>query len=113
GPLAAYGGPTQTMAILPGSQAIDAADNGTCAATDQRGVMRPKDGDGNGSAICDMGAFEYDPAGLDGIDADGDGYSNTLEIAIGKNPNLFCAIMRADVNMDGVVSILDFVLEAS
>jgi hypothetical protein len=27
-------------------------------ATDQRGVARPRDGDGNGSSIVDIGAFE-------------------------------------------------------
>ncbi len=50
------GGPTQTIALLPGSPAIDAA--GDCASlmppitTDQRGVPRPQD------AACDIGAFE-------------------------------------------------------
>jgi hypothetical protein len=65
GPLANNGGPTQTLALLPGSPAIDAGDNSTCETTDQRGVARPYDGDKNGSAICDMGAFEV---GLDDLD---------------------------------------------
>jgi predicted outer membrane repeat protein len=53
GPLADNGGSTQTMALLPGSSAIDVGGlNSTCAATDQRGLSRPQ---GNG---CDMGAFE-------------------------------------------------------
>ena len=65
GPLADNGGPTATHALLPGSPAIDA---GTppepplgalaCAASDQRGVARPQDGDGDGVPICDIGAFE-------------------------------------------------------
>jgi predicted outer membrane repeat protein len=55
--LANNGGPTQTMALGTGSAAIDAGDNTTCPATDQRGVART-DGDGNGSVVCDIGAYE-------------------------------------------------------
>jgi predicted outer membrane repeat protein len=51
-PLADNGGPTQTMALLPGSPAIDAGDDETCEEIDQRGVTRPQ---GN---HCDIGAFE-------------------------------------------------------
>ena len=51
------GGPTQTIALLPGSPAIDAIPPGTngCGttiATDQRGISRPQ---GSG---CDIGAVE-------------------------------------------------------
>jgi CSLREA domain-containing protein len=35
------GGPTFTHALLPGSPAIDAGDDGNCLPTDQRGVARP------------------------------------------------------------------------
>jgi hypothetical protein len=45
-------------ATLPGSAAIDRAYNGTCPGTDQRGALRPRDGDANGSLICDLGAYE-------------------------------------------------------
>src|SRR5690606_29583266 len=48
------GGFTQTMALLPGSPAIDAGDNTACPATDQRGVTRPQ------GPQCDIGAYEYD-----------------------------------------------------
>ncbi len=51
------GGPTDTRALLPGSPAVDAGRNTTCPFTDQRGVVR-KDGDKNGTVICDIGAFE-------------------------------------------------------
>ena len=40
GPLADNGGPTLTMALLPGSPAIDAGDNSAAQPTDQRGFPR-------------------------------------------------------------------------
>ncbi|GEM_PF-4405205 len=48
---------------LDESPAIDSADlamamGGSCEDIDQRGESRPKDGDGDGTAICDMGAYE-------------------------------------------------------
>jgi predicted outer membrane repeat protein len=58
GPLADNGGPTKTHALLPGSPAIDHGDNADVSATDQRGAPRARDGDGNGSPIVDIGAFE-------------------------------------------------------
>jgi len=58
GALGNYGGLTQTFRLLPGSPAIDGGVATGCPGTDQRGVIRPKDGDGNGSTICDIGAFE-------------------------------------------------------
>ncbi len=52
-----HGGPTPSHALLPGSPAINAADNAVCAAApvhgvDQRGVVRPQ------GAVCDIGAYE-------------------------------------------------------
>ena len=47
-------------ALLAGSPAIDAADAAACPATDQRGVARPQDGDDDGEALCDIGAFELE-----------------------------------------------------
>lgn len=59
GPLHDNGGPTLTFALLPGSPAIDAGSPTTCPPTDQRGFFRPVDGNGDGLAICDIGAFEF------------------------------------------------------
>jgi hypothetical protein len=50
GALADNGGPTDTMALLEGSAAIDAGDD--CPATDQRGAARAL------GATCDAGALE-------------------------------------------------------
>ena len=57
GPLQDNGGPTWTMALGPGSAAIDAANDTTCASDpvnnlDQRGIVRPQ------GAHCDIGALE-------------------------------------------------------
>ena len=52
GPLADNDGSTQSMALLPGSAAIDTGDNMVCPTTDQRGVSRPQ------GAACDIGAYE-------------------------------------------------------
>jgi len=60
GPLADNGGRTDTHALLAGSPAIDAGAG--CPNHDQRGAARPVDGDGDGKAVCDIGAFE---AGVD------------------------------------------------
>jgi len=60
GPLANNGGPTKTHALLAGSLAIDHGDNAGTPASDQRGFgfARKKDGNGDGVAVVDIGAFE-------------------------------------------------------
>ncbi len=57
GPLADNGGPTMTMALLPGSPALDAGDD-TLTGTDQRGFPRKS------GAHVDIGAFELDGSGF-------------------------------------------------
>ena len=61
GPLTDNGGPSPTHALLPGSPATDVGLL-TCVfppvRLDQRGVTRPRDGNGDGVATCDIGAVE-------------------------------------------------------
>jgi hypothetical protein len=57
--LADNGGATWTHALLPGSFAIDGGYPKYCLSEDQRGAPRPFDGDLDGVARCDVGAFEY------------------------------------------------------
>jgi Ca2+-binding RTX toxin-like protein len=45
--------------LVAGSPAIDAGTNTGAPTTDQRGQQRPIDGDGNGSQITDVGAYEF------------------------------------------------------
>ena len=81
-PLGDYGGPTQTMLLLPGSTAIDAATNST-RTVDQRGF--PIFG-----GTPDVGAVEFqgnsDLAPLWNIDHDGDGNTFGYEFALGTDP---------------------------
>jgi hypothetical protein len=57
GPLQDNGGPAQTLALVPGSAAIDQVPTtgSQCPATDERGVKRPS------GAACDIGAYEAAP----------------------------------------------------
>jgi len=74
GSLQDNGGQTDTRALLVGSRAVDAGNNcvstATCTtnnpfaalATDQRGLPRVVDGNGDGVATIDIGAFEVQQA---------------------------------------------------
>jgi CSLREA domain-containing protein len=65
GPLADNGGPTDTHTLFASSPAIDAGDPANCPGLDQRTVERPLDGDNDGDAVCDIGAYEYEYQNLD------------------------------------------------
>lgn len=61
------GGSTRTHALTAGSPAVDAGNPLGCKAeggtrnllNDQRSLLRPFDGNGDETAICDIGAFEF------------------------------------------------------
>ena len=67
GPLSDNGGRTRTHALLPGSNAVDDGDpqfgcvdrSAQPLLFDQRGAARSVDGDNDGTAVCDVGAYEY------------------------------------------------------
>ena len=104
GPLADNGGFTETHALQVGSPAIDAvgiAPAGGIQAQsacpeptqDQRTIDRPQDGDANGSAICDIGAYEVEndnepPVANDDTAATLEGTAVTVEVlANDQDPN--------------------------
>jgi len=68
GPLANNGGSTRTHLPMHGSPAIDAwqvagvGADGDCPRQDQRGGLRPLDGNADGRLACDIGAVEVGPA---------------------------------------------------
>jgi hypothetical protein len=61
--------------------------------------------DGNNTALNRPGQDNLGDACDD--DISGDGYGNVKKTALGKNLLVYCPIMRADVDGDGAVSILD------
>lgn len=91
--LADNGGPTFTHALALDSVAIDAGSNaealdedGFPLTSDQRGtVSRVRDGDGNGIARVDIGAFEAPPGSSGGVEDDFDdivGHADTGTISM-------------------------------
>ena len=67
---------TEDFHLQPGSPAIDAGNNTYASQLDLDGLPRLVDGDNNGTATVDMGAYEVQPP-----DSDGDGVPNAQDCA--------------------------------
>ena len=106
--------------LLPGSPCIDAGTNDvdnpdtpeveTLPATDIAGLPRVIDGNLDGTATVDIGAYEYLPG-----DVNYDGRVNVLDLILVRNslasdPASSAEARKADVNADGAVNVEDLLL---
>ena len=115
GPLADNGGPTQTMALLAGSPAIDAGSNALAIGTDgkpllndQRGYYRIFNG------TVDIGAYELGSSALLPGDADADGKVDFADLVlVARNYGKTNATwFDGDFNGDGSVGFDDLLIVA-
>jgi len=82
-PLADNGGPTLTHALAADSPAVDGGRDASCQSVDQRAQPRPTDGDSNGTAACDVGAFELGAVlenCTNGVDDNGNGLVDCVDL---------------------------------
>ena len=82
--LPGWSGAADLYRLPAASPALDLAE-ASATATDFSGMRRPQDGDGDGVARPDPGAWERSPTPGD---ADGDGLTDIEEAALGTNPDL-------------------------
>jgi hypothetical protein len=101
GPLADNGGATLTHALLAGSPAIDAGNNSGAPSTDQRGVVRPIDGDSDETPTVDIGAVEYKPLVLN---ATVNSTADTVDANLGD---------RLALDADGKTTLRAAIMEAN
>jgi uncharacterized repeat protein (TIGR03803 family) len=96
GPLADNGGPTLTMALLPGSPAIDAADPAGAPVTDQRGIARPV------GPAPDIGAFEY---GLPPVLRISGSQETGLDIVVSAYPGMAFRLLASSSSLSNWIPI--------
>lgn len=90
--------------MIPGSPAIGFGSLSSNELTDQRGVSRPADGDGNGTARADMGAYERrltDTIRLNSFDFDGDGKA---DVSIFRPGNATWYLQQSQNGFAGIAS---------
>lgn len=113
-PLADNGGPVPTRALNGGSPAIDAVASDSFPATDARGITRPQDGDGDASALADIGAYEAEtlaPSSLEVTDVTVDEADGTATVTVTLNgtvPGGF-TVDAALLGLGGAVAGEDYV----
>jgi CSLREA domain-containing protein len=112
GPLQDNGGPTFTHALLPGSPALDAGAD-VDLSYDQRGPGYPRavDGNGDGIAAPDIGAFEFSPSqpppatgaigGMVFLDYDADGRQDRVADPVRNETPLAGLTVYLDTNNSG------------
>lgn len=115
--VAPNGGPTPTHALVAGSVAVDAVVDCTFVDTspdtaDQRGVARPQDGDDDGTAACDVGAFEVENLDVHVVDGTVCALGDAIEAA---NADLTTVggCVDASAGPDTIVLDVDGVLAAA
>lgn len=101
--LANNGGPTQTHALLSNSPAIDTGTSSGAPSVDQRNESRPKDGDSNGTAQYDIGAFEYVVTNPPPT-ADNDSYSDAVEDTT-YNVSAANGVLNGDTPTTGLTAV--------
>lgn len=100
GSLQDNGGPTATYKPLSDSPAVDGGDPAGCTdatggalADDQRQFPRPVDGNDDGTAVCDIGAAEFDLCGdatVQGVEECDDGNTDDTDACLTSCLNATC-----------------------
>lgn len=85
---------TPTHRLLAGSPAIDNGRSEYCAATDQRRVYRPVDGNEDGLSVCDIGAYEAVTSGW--VSFNKAVYDESDGVVEGPGPNVVSVLVTLD-----------------